>query len=422
MTQQTFRRTSHQSLVTPAVALNIVIAAAYIALWIVSVRQDIYRGSDFTAFYTGWSIVYGGQGAHLYDAPTQMAYQRMVLDGGQFKDGLLPYLNPPYATLVFVPLAALPLLPAFVLWTLAQFALLGWLIYRVFKLTATWQAVERRLLMSMLISFPALFLTLILGTFSLLMLVSLLEWYIALREGRDARAAVWLVVATIKFQVIGLPVLMLLVGRRWKVLGFAALVFAALAAVSALLLGWRIWPDYVQFLGTASTYFGSFGIKPHMMYTFRGLLTTILGNTSGPLINTFSVVAFGLAALGVTWLWWRPWDATEPAFDLRVALTILLGLFFSPHLYPHDAMMLVAPGLLFANFLKRSQLPLRRYGMFALCSSWAMVITEVLHIEVLPVRLPILVMFVLAVWLGFALRRADSAKHATVLRPTNIRV
>lgn len=388
--------------VRAAILLNLLIAASYIALWMVSVRQKIYRGSDFTAFYTGWSIVRGGQAAQLYDQSVQTAYQRVVLGGGQFQDGFLPYLNPPYATLPFVPLAALSLETAFILWTIGQFALLVWLLHRLFQLSASWARTDRRLLASIIIAFPALFLTLILGTFSLLMLVCFVELYLALRGQRSGRAALWLVLATIKFQVIGLPVLMLLVGRRWRVLGYAGLLFSALVLLSGFVFGWEIWPQYLRFLGTTSSYFGVFGIKPQLMYTFRGLLATLLGNERGPLINSVSALAFAAVALVVAWLWRRGVRSDRPDFDLRFGLTLLLGLFFSPHLYPHDAMMLVAPGFLLALFLQRTNQPTHNFTLFAVTGSWAFLVTDVFG-SLGDLHLPIMLILILIGWISLAL-------------------
>ena len=41
------------------------------------------------------------------------------------------------------------------------------------------------------------------------------------------------------------------------------------------------------------------------------------------------------------WLWRGRWDAGSPAFAIRFSLTLVLGLLFSPHLNPHDGLVLV---------------------------------------------------------------------------------
>ena len=62
------------------------------------------------------------------------------------------------------------------------------------------------------------------------------------------------------------------------------------------------------------------------------------------LINTIALVGQVAALVAVAWLWRGRWDPSTPAFALRFALTLVLGLLFSPHLNPHDDLLLVPAG------------------------------------------------------------------------------
>src|SRR6516165_1277748 len=47
----------------------------YLGMWAIWIRGGS-EGSDYTAFYTGWSIVAHGDGASLYDPVVQAATQK----------------------------------------------------------------------------------------------------------------------------------------------------------------------------------------------------------------------------------------------------------------------------------------------------------------------------------------------------------
>jgi len=86
----------------------------------------VWGPGDFTAFYTAGYIVRTGNAHHLYDLDLQTRVQQQFLlpHGWTFDGGLLPYANPPFFALLFVPLSLLPLLWAFHLWNLINLSLL----------------------------------------------------------------------------------------------------------------------------------------------------------------------------------------------------------------------------------------------------------------------------------------------------------
>jgi hypothetical protein len=64
------------------------------------------RGPDFLTHYTAGRMVLAGEAAQLYDLPVQAAAQEAAL--GAPLDRPSPFLLPPAAALIFVPLATLP--------------------------------------------------------------------------------------------------------------------------------------------------------------------------------------------------------------------------------------------------------------------------------------------------------------------------
>ena len=235
--------------------------------------NDWFPGSDFSAFYTGWTMVLDGRGAALYDLDLQGVYQERLL-GGRFEGGVSPYNNPPHATLPFAPLAWLPRPAAVLAWTAAQAALLIWIIRWLLRgPAAPWRPRERLFLGTAVLAFPPLMETVTLGCSLLLMLACFIQSYVALKRGRDGQAGVWLVIGSIKPQLVLLPGLMLLAGRRWRAIAIGTLVGGALALIASLALGPAVWRDYLAMLGRYTAEFDRLSVKPQLMWNLRGTLT-----------------------------------------------------------------------------------------------------------------------------------------------------
>ena len=100
-------------------ALGAAVFASYLALWVALTATGGTDGADYTAFYTGWTIVLDGNGANLYDPATQAAVQREILGGRSFEAGLNLFNNPPYLVLPFVPWHS-PLQTSYLVWAIIQ--------------------------------------------------------------------------------------------------------------------------------------------------------------------------------------------------------------------------------------------------------------------------------------------------------------
>ena len=401
--QRAVRRLFSSRLLLAALVLNISLGVSYVGFWIMAARQDLFWRADFSAFYTGWSIIRDGEGGQLYDPELQSEYQRQILDGRSFEDGLLPYVNPPHLTLPFVPLSLLPRSTAFLVWTLGQAALLIWLLRLLYGMVRSWEPQERWLLLSAVIAFSPLMVTFLIGAFSLWVTVCLLQFYLALKRGDERRAGLWLVLGSVKPQAVLLLVVLLLAARRWRALLSALFIGSILAMFSIAGLGWQIWGDYFRLLRSHTGLFDAFGVVPTDMHNFKGTLALMLGNDQSRLINLLSYTALITAAALTLWLWRNRWQPDHPSFELRMALTMLLGLLFSVHLNPQDSLMLIVPTTLFYAYLRQRHLPRRAFAALALSCPVLFFVSESTLGGSLGIRIPVVVMIVLLGWMIRAL-------------------
>jgi hypothetical protein len=112
-----------------------------------------------------------------------------------------------------------------------------------------------------------------------------------------------------------------------------------------------------------------------------------------------------LAMLAILWVWRGPWDPHTPDFEPRMALTICLGMLFSPHHYPHDSLMYVLPAVLLYSHLRtyRPQ-QVQFYAAFILSMPLLFFASRFLFDAPLVIRLPVVAALVLTVWSALSLR------------------
>jgi Glycosyltransferase family 87 len=299
--------------------------------------SELLIDSDFISFYTGWEMVRNGDGPRLYDLELQNAYQAELWGsaGPPFHFRMLPFVNPPHAALIFMPLAYLsPRSAAFVF--LGFNCLVGvWVLRRLWQLAANWSQSARLLLITTMLGTEVFWYGLATRTLTLIVLACLIEYYRAIKGGRDVSAAVWLVAATVKPQLILLPGLVPLALRRWRLIAIVLTVGILIAFCISLSLGFHIWTDYVRLLREVSLHGDVYGAPPLLMNNLRMILYRTL-----PSVVVLPFVYIGLLAgmAVIFWLW-----RSARAFELKFALTLLIGLCVAPHLNYQDTLIAFLP-------------------------------------------------------------------------------
>jgi hypothetical protein len=318
------------------------------ALWALVILQQGWRAYvarvDFIGPYIGGYLVGTGQGAHLYDLDVQQRIQLQLI--APYRPVVpLYYEYPAWTALLFAPLALLPLGGAFLLWSGANLALAGATIRRLVAATARLRA-DRALLVIAILGFLPLTLTLWQGQLAIPVWLGLTGAVLAWRSGHERQAGAWLILGLLKPQLIALPVLALLVGRRWRALAVVLAGSAAVLGGSLLVLGnWL--PAYVSFLTTFVRPDLALGDNPLLIQNWRGLVYHLLGTTGGPAADGLVLALDALSVAGVVALCWPRAGRDSAGWELRFAVAILLGLLVDPHLLLHDTLVALVPGFIF---------------------------------------------------------------------------
>jgi hypothetical protein len=304
-------------------------------------------GGDFVEFYTIGKILNNYAPARIYDLRLAVGLQHAALPSMPDTQ-MLVFGQAPFIASLFRPFALLAYKWAYVAW-LGFSAVLYTaglvLLFRTLHLNAEDRKTGFLLALS---STPFLFETWIGGQMSVVVFFIWVLFFWCLETNRRFLAGFVLALCLFKPTLVALPVLMLLVGRRGRVLGgFAAggMAMAALSVATVGADGCRAWFQALALNGQAVSKSGeaSHEAKYVDLLAFFHLL---LGNQ-----GTLAAVASILVAVGaVSWLavaWWRS-DGSGSDRPLWAA-TLCFTLVVNPYAPIYDAVLVVVAVALVAS-------------------------------------------------------------------------
>jgi hypothetical protein len=369
------------------------------------VDRDELAATDFTVFYTGWSLVLTDP-ARTYDVEAQRRVQAGIMRDRHFEGGVMTFYYPPHAAVAFAPFGLLGFENAFRLWTALELAALVLLIRWLFELARLEAALDKAVLATAVAAFLPLLYALQIGQLSIAMTAALVGFWRAFARGRDAQAGLWLLALTVKPQLLPVPLLLLLATRRWRPLAWLAAVGAPLAAVAAAVLGPRAWLDYPAHARRLEGYVAG-GSHDHML-NLRGFFTRLAGPGHDGAIFAASAVALAVASV-VAYRLLRRFAARGAVPAVAFGAALALELPANLHLHLQDALVWVVPLAIFAGWLRAAGGESRAYVRFALFAlAWPAIYvlasgTEAARGRLLVIPPALVLAVVLAVWMLRAL-------------------
>lgn len=277
---------------------------------------------DFSAFYQAGLLADDGRAAAAYDDTMMIASEKAAFPGATVR---LPWNYPPTFQLLLMPLAALPYVAAWLIWSCT--------LYGVYALMAR-QLVAAGQRWLMLLA-PGAAVNLFFGQNGLLSIV-LMGGGVLILNRRPLMGGVLLGMMAYKPQLAILLPLVLISGHAWRALAAAAISQAALASLSAAVLGFAPWAGFVQKLvhpqGVFSSSSSDWRAIPSIMIFAK---TVGLGPGLSSICH-WTVAA--MAGVGAAWAW-RKTDDTLTRAAFLAAATLLV----TPYLRDYDLVLLVLP-------------------------------------------------------------------------------
>jgi hypothetical protein len=319
----------------------------FLHLWyyILQLSTQSYNLTDVKQLYTGARIVADGHGSQLYDFALQAHYQaEMPLPFQK----LLPFNYPPYFAALLSPLARLPFLVMYLIFSIGQWLAYGCAIWALRFLWGAWSREERFWLITVVFGFPSVHHTVRWGNPALFVfLFFVLAFRAAYRDRRSASSGVWIALATIKPHLIAGLFWSFVAGKRTRPLIAASFALVFLLAGALIVVGFE---GTISFGKAVATTFlsgesGAYNLKAVIMPNMRGLFTVIGLSSSSVRIGMLIFICS--IALFLGWLWRiRPTSQSAEDESLCWATTVPLMLLASPHLYCQDVSLAVLSGIL----------------------------------------------------------------------------
>lgn len=306
-------------------------------------KPHLFNGySDFVSFYTAGKIVDGGNGRRLYDLALQHEIQQEVAPN--VRTAALPFVRPAFEAWLFRSFAHFPYRAAFVLWDLVSCACLLAAVTLLRREVPELRQFSLFLMFMAALSYFPVFVALLQGQDTILLLLIYTIAYIALRRGAQFLGGVVLGLGVFKFPLL-LPFLVpFCVRRRWLqiVMGFFLTSLLVLMA-SIATVGWSASAYYPRYLLSIDRLVPGVNI-PQGMPNIRGLLSlwlqSRLSSTTGMLLLvllSILLLTFVInkgSAIGTD---------SGSRFSLWFSLNIVVTLLVSYHCHSFDLCLLVLP-------------------------------------------------------------------------------
>ena len=353
-------RAAHTATPAPGAKLqfneNVVFLVAAAILLVAAViwadKPPTMEKTDFSVTYTGARMAYLGMGTKLYDLDEQRKFKASLL---KYTEPLI-YEHPPFEAFLLAPLGALPYKTAYLIWGLINVAI--WLLLPYLLRPYAPSPRDDLGYCGLWLLFAPLWVTLLQGQSSLLLLLLFALSFIQLKRGNDFKAGLILALGLFKFQFIIPFSVIFLLRKKWRFLSGFAITALALCVLSLVAVGWAgVW-SYYQLLTSIAAHpeNSSFGAAVGMA-TVQGFAQSVLGKFVSPSVVSLIVAVTSVSLVIYTARRWRQAEdaGNRCAFDLMFAAAIAVSLLTGFHMFTHD----LSP-LMLSMLLASAHLPGRR--------------------------------------------------------------
>lgn len=335
---------------------------AAMAIIHVFVVLQLWRGlriglQDFSIFYTAGEILHQGRGFELYDNSVQEAVQRSFSPKGLEQRGsILPYNHPPFEALLFVPFVRLPYLAAYLVWLAINLGLTLTLLLLLRKSFTVLGSAPMYLWILAALGFSPLFIALIQGQDSILVLFFYTMGYLAFRQRTESQCGAWVGLGLCKFHLV-LPFvfpLLLLLRKKFLAGFFSVAIVLGLLGLAAV--GWKGSLNYPRYVWAAEKD-QSYPWNSSVANTanVRGMVESLCPPEEPYLgVGLISLLSATLLA-GVTYAWRKALLAGAACRDLVFALGLVATVLLSFHVFVHDLSVLFLAALIVLEVLLSSR-------------------------------------------------------------------
>ncbi|HSX09165.1 MAG TPA: glycosyltransferase 87 family protein [Candidatus Saccharimonadales bacterium] len=316
------------------------------------------KGMDFLAFFTGAYLLFHSS-TQLYDLHSQIISQQHILPISKDTHVFLPFINPPFVTIIFAPFIHLGVINAYLSWLIINsllFTIICFLGYR--------QISEHKLSIKIIfiictITFIPILTALLIGQLSILLsLILLLSWIFSKKKW-DFGSGLMLSLLLIKPHFFLVPFLAVLVQRRRKLTLGLLSGAAILIALSYALVGPNGIASYIQTLMRTSQNDPIYGVDLMSQHSIQTALLILFHTQSVHLIQLPWILLDLCLILPLLFVWNKQRSPNSVQFSLQWIMLILITLLTSPHTHFHDLSFLIVAAIIVLSLSNKLKKKLR---------------------------------------------------------------
>jgi hypothetical protein len=332
---------------------------------------SLRTGADFIAFYAVGRIAqeYGYSAAYQIDL--QHTIEQTVVGFNLAKEQVLLYNHVPYLIPLLKHLIGNNYISSFARWAVAMFGI--YIAGSVLFLNSLFSTKKNKIYGTLLIgtvTFYPFFVSLLLGQDTALLFLGTALWCVGVLKKKVWLAAAGLSLTTIRPHIcltLAIPLLFTYRKVFWRFL----IIAGVLAFISILMLGKGGALGFINVLiiSAKGTWYG---MNESAMLNLTGLLLRTIPFIDPGLIHIISWVGYlaGICLVSILWTQAKEYD------DRHLGLSIIVALFFAPHLHYHDLTLLIIP-LVFAVMLPARSISPERLALTPLGTSLLMMLEPI---------------------------------------------
>jgi hypothetical protein len=325
--------------------LLLVAAVAILISWYAVLMVSYVRapgkleGADFLAFYSAGRVARDYGINHAYDLELQGIEQAHTAGVPVGSQQTLTANHPPFLFPYLSLIAGLNYRTAYFCYAVLLFLIVAASLPPTYKylLQNGWKSSNAIVTILGILLFEPLFMSVLKGQDSALLLSGGLLWFACLRTGKDRLAGLGLALTLIRPQiaiVLAVPFFF----KKGRIIHWFGVGAAILGIFSILLVGRTGVLDYFHLI-TLSAGGEGYGLAEKEMFNLTGMILRLWPQSNLGFIHMVGWVLYGLAIIGMCVLWLK----SKSIRLWHIALLITISLVTAPHLHYHDLSLLVIP-------------------------------------------------------------------------------
>jgi hypothetical protein len=308
----------------------------YIFQWGVMISSPSLRtGTDFMAFYSAGRIAQGYGFDKVYDVSLQKEIQEELVGFPIVQEQVLIFIHPPFILPILALIVSKNYAFSFFIWVAFMFTLYAIACSIFIKVTLP--AEKRNFLLAGSILFFPFFQSLLLGQDTAILILGVALWYKGLTQKNDWLGAIGIAVTSIRPHLC-LFFLIASVFLNHKTAWKYIFTTSLLAVFSIVFIGKDGTFELIRILQISASGEG-YGTNENSMVNLIGLVLKIAPGWGKESVRMLGWIGYIVAMLFTIFISLKKDKKTE----WLISITILLSLFFAPHLHYHDVTLLIVP-------------------------------------------------------------------------------